>query len=61
MYKLVAAASAKNASLSFDERRRISTTEVDRRIFERLEAEDPGVVDHALLSGVLARISHQGG
>ena len=53
LYKLVADASAENASLSFDERRRISTAEVDRRIFERLEAEDPTVIDHALLSGVL--------
>ena len=53
LYKLVADASADNASLSFDERRRISTTEVDRSIFERLEAEDPTVIDHALLSGVL--------
>jgi len=53
LYKLVADASAQNASLSFDERRRISTTEVDRRIFERLEAEDPSAIDHALLSGAL--------
>ena len=53
LYKLVADASAQNSSLSFDERRRISTTEVDRRIFERLEAEDPSAIDHALLSGAL--------
>ena len=53
LYKLVADASAENASLSFDQRRRISTTEVDRSIFERLKAEDPTVIDHALLSGVL--------
>ena len=53
LYTLVADASAENATLSFDERRRISTTEVDRRIFERLEAEDPTAIDHVLLSGVL--------
>ena len=53
LYTLVAEACAENATLSFDERRRISTTEVDRRIFERLEAEDPTMIDHAVLSGVL--------
>ena len=53
LYRLVAEAAAENASLSFEERRRISTTEVDRRIFERLEAEDPTAIDHALLSGAL--------
>ena len=57
LYKLVADASEENASLSFAERRRISTTEVDRRIFERLEAEDPTVIDHALLSGVLEPVN----
>ena len=53
LYKLVADASAKNASLSFDERRRITTTEVGQHITERLKAGDPTVIDHALLSGVL--------
>ena len=53
LYRLVAEAAAENASLSFEERRRISATEVDRRIFERLEATDPTAIDHALLSGVL--------
>ena len=53
LYRLVATAAAENASLSFEERRKISTTEVDRRIFERLEAADPTAIDHALLSGVL--------
>ena len=51
LYRLVADSSAENASLPFDERRRISTTEVERRIFERLEAEDPSAIDHALVSG----------
>lgn len=53
LYHLVADTSAQNASLPFDKRRRISATEVDRRIFERLEAEDPTAIDHALLSGVI--------
>ena len=50
---LVAGASADNASLPLDKRRRISATEVERRIFERLEAEDPSAIDHALVSGAL--------
>ena len=53
LYELVADASAENASLPFDQRRRISTTEVERRIFERLEAEDPSAIDYALISGAL--------
>lgn len=53
LYRLVADASARNASLSFAERRRISTTEVERRIFERLEAEDPSAIDQALTCGAL--------
>ena len=53
LYKLVADASAQNASLSFTKRRRISTTEVERRIFERLEAEDPSAIDQALTCGAL--------
>lgn len=53
LYSLIADASAQNASLPFDKRRRISATEVDRRIFERLEAEDPTAIDDALLSGVI--------
>lgn len=53
LYRLVAEASEANASLSYERRRRISTTEVERRIFERLEAEDPSAIDNALASGVL--------
>ena len=53
LYTLVAGASAQNASLPFENRRRISTTEVERRIFERLEAEDPSAIDDALVSGAL--------
>jgi len=53
LYMLVAEASQENASLRFEERRRISTTEIGRRIFERLEAEDPSAIDHAMASGAL--------
>ncbi len=53
LYRLVADAAADNASLPFDKRRRIPTTEVERRIFERLEAEDPSAIDCALLSAAL--------
>lgn len=56
LYKLVADTSRENASVSYEERRRISTTEIERRIFERLEAEDPSKIDQALASGVLEPI-----
>lgn len=57
LYKLVASASEENTSLSFENRRRISTTEVERRIFERLEAEDPTAISHALASGILEPVN----
>ncbi len=47
LYKLVAESSAANASLPFERRRRISTTEVECRILERLEAEDPSAINRA--------------
>ena len=53
LYKLVADSAAANASLPFEKRRRISTTEIECRIFERLEAEDPSAIDHALSSRAL--------
>ena len=53
LYKLVAESSATNASLPFAKRRRISTTEVECRIVERLEAEDPSAINHAFDLGVL--------
>ena len=53
LYRLVADAAADNAPLPFEKRRKISTTEVERRIFERLEAEDPSAIDYALLSAAL--------
>lgn len=56
LYKLIADTSYENASVSYDERRRISTSEIERRIFERLEAEDPSAIDQALSSGALVPI-----
>ncbi len=53
LYKLVADTSAENASLPFSKRRKISTTEVELRIFERLKAEDSTAIDHALAAGTL--------
>ena len=53
LYSLVADASEANASLPFEKRRRISTTEVEHRIFERLEAEDPSAIESAVASGSL--------
>ena len=53
LYKLVAESSAANASLPFERRRRISTTEVECRILERLEAEDPSAINRAFDKRVL--------
>lgn len=53
LYKFVAEISAANASLSFVERKRISTTEIERRILERLEAEDPSAINFAFVSRAL--------
>ena len=59
LYHLVAHTSAENASVSYNERRRISTTEVERRIFERLEAEDPSAINQAMSSGALEPVDFQ--
>lgn len=56
LYKLVASSSEENSSLAFENRRRISTSEIERRIFEQLEAQDPSAIDHALYSGLLAPV-----
>jgi hypothetical protein len=56
LYKLVAVTSRDNAPVSYEQRRRISTTEIERRIFERLQAEDPSAIDQALASGALEPI-----
>ena len=54
--ELVAESAVANASLSFEQRRRISTTEVDQRICEYLEANDPTAIDHAFNSGALKSV-----
>lgn len=59
LYKLVVEVSSENASVSYDERRRISTTEVERRIAERLEADDPSAIDQAIVSGALEAVDFQ--
>ena len=56
LYKLVASSSEENASLKFEDRRRLSTSEIERRIFEQLEANDPSAIDHALYSGALVPV-----
>ena len=56
LYTLVADSSAANASLPFEKRRRISTTEVERRIYEHLEAVDSSAIDLALVSRALEPI-----
>ena len=56
LYRLVAEASAENASQTFEERRRISPAEVERRILDRLEAEDPSSILQALSAGLLAPV-----
>ncbi len=53
LYNLVATSAAGNAHLEYEKRRRISTTEVECRIHERLEAEDASKIDQALNSGAL--------
>lgn len=53
LYRLVANSSAANASLPFEKRRRISTTEVEFRIVERLEAEDPSAINQVFNLGIL--------
>ena len=57
LYKLIADAAQANASLPFAKRRRISTTEVEHRIFERLEAEDPSAIESAVISGALEPVN----
>lgn len=59
LYKLIADVSKENASLPYDQRRRISTTEVEHRIFSYLEAHDPTAIDLALSSGALEPVDFQ--
>ncbi|WP_006745855.1 hypothetical protein [Thioalkalivibrio paradoxus] len=59
LYRLVADASQANGFLPFEKRRRISTTEVERRILERLEAEDPSAINRAMASGVIEPVEFE--
>ncbi len=45
-----------NASLPFDQRRRVSTADVDQCIIDHSETDDPNAIQHALLSGSLAPV-----
>jgi hypothetical protein len=56
LYFLISKSSASNASLSFENRRRISTSEIEQRIFERIESEDPSAIDEVFFSRVLEPI-----
>jgi len=51
LYRLVSTASEENASLDFDDRRRISTSEVQNRIDHLLEALDSSAIDKAIIEG----------
>ncbi|MEP2761227.1 MAG: hypothetical protein ABJP66_19395, partial [Hyphomicrobiales bacterium] len=50
---LVSNVSEENASRSYDNRRRISVSEIELRIFELLEAQDPSAIDDAFRSGII--------
>ena len=56
LYGLVADCAATNASRAFENRRRISTTEIGRRIQSFLETSDPSAINHAFDSGALAPV-----
>ena len=56
LYWLVADSAATNASRTFENRRRISTTEIGHRIHRYLEASDPSAITHAFESGAMAPV-----
>jgi hypothetical protein len=56
LYKMVADASTRNASLPFRHRIRISSADVDRLIIDRLEATDTSAIDAAFVNRVLEPI-----
>ena len=53
LYRLVAETSTGNASVAFDTRIRISTTEVERQISEYLECSDSSAINEAFYKGAL--------
>lgn len=56
LYWLVADSAAENASRTFGNRRRISTTEIGNRIHRYLEANNPSAITHAFESGALGPV-----
>lgn len=56
IYVLVAETSEQNADVAFPDRRRLSVNDIERRIFDRLTAEDPTAIQAALASGSLKPI-----
>ena len=56
LYWLVADSAAANAARTFENRRRISTTEIGHRIHRYLEASDPSSITHAFESGAMAPV-----
>ena len=56
LYWLVADSAAANASRTFGNRRRISTTEIGHRIHRFLEASDPSAITHAFEAGALGPV-----
>ena len=56
LYRLVTETAAFNAEISFENRRRISATEIQNRINELLVAQDPSAIDDAILSGALKSV-----
>jgi hypothetical protein len=53
LYQMVADAASENASKPFADRTRLTVTEIERRIQERLEATDSSLIDKAVLAGAL--------
>ena len=53
LYRLIVDTSTGNASVTFDERIRISTTEVERQISEYLECSDSSAINEAFYKGAL--------
>ncbi len=56
IYCLVADCAVENAGRTFENRRRISTTEIDQLIHSYLEVSDPSAITHAFESGALASV-----
>lgn len=56
IYRLVASSAAANASLSYEERRRITTTEIEGKIFDLRKATELSSITDALRTGSLEPI-----